>query len=98
MNDAQLRRLAEAFYEKMWAQSAKLATSSEREFWVNQYLAFARGVSAAAREADRATMRLIRDMAKTQYERLSAGDRMLNIGAVLKNIIEIVDATIHAQS
>jgi hypothetical protein len=53
MDDAQLRALAEAFYEKAWLDHRQLPSArDDRVFWVRQYVEFARAVEAAGRGHD----------------------------------------------
>ena len=111
MDDAQLRALAEAFYDDVWAEHARLPTprnehgvvtafkQQEHEFWTNQYLGFARAVWAATLdEADArgAALRHIQELVTRHYDRLTPHDKMLGIDRVLRDIVETARAAIRA--
>lgn len=91
MDAARLRDLADAFYDRVWAERAKLQPSKdvEREFWTRQYLDFGRAVRAATREANAGVLDQIYDLASRHYEHLTPHDRMLGIGRVLRGIAEM---------
>lgn len=87
MEDAPLRALAEAFYDKAWAEHRTLPSlRDDREFWTNQYFVFARAV----RDADARTvvLRQIHALASQHYDRLNPHDKLLGLGQVLRSIAD----------
>ena len=111
MDDAQLRARAEAFYDDVWAEHARLPTprdehgvviafkQQEHEFWTKQYLGFARAVwGATLDEADARGVALchIQELVTRHSDRLTPYDKMLGIGRVLQDIAETARAAIRA--
>ena len=92
MDDAQLRALAESFYDTAWAEHRTLPSPrDDREFWLSRYLDFGRAVRSGTRESDAGTLNQIYNLAIQYYERLPPREKMLGIGRVLYGIAELAN-------
>ena len=92
MEDAQLRALAESFFDKVSTDHRNLPSPNEdREFWTREYIEFARVVRRATRESDAGALGHIYTLAIQYYERLPPREKMLGIGRVLYGIAEMAN-------
>ena len=91
MDDARLRELAAAFYDKAWTDWHAESTPKDREFWTREYVEFARAVRSATRESDAGALNHIYNLAIQYYERLPAREKMLGIGRMLYGIAEMAN-------